>query len=127
MTGTVPLPSPQPDRIGGPSTTELAGVVMEYRYSTGNHYRMEFAADRLTFHLLSDPAGHTRTLPYRARKLHDDLFLVCWIVKPGIHVALVVDFTRDRIHVTGMMPPNQWEFFDIGDILDVRRGDTEQG
>ena len=124
MTDATPMPPPQLDQIGGPSTAELAGTVMEYRYSAGRHYRMEFTADTLTFHQLSEPGVHTvGPLSYRARKLREGLFLVCWILKPGIHVALVVDFTERRIHVTAMMPPNQWEFFDIGEILHVLRDD----
>jgi|SRR5882757_6649288 len=125
MAENIPLPPPQDDKIGGPSTQELAGTVIEYKYSTGNHYRMEFAADTLTFHLLSGSSDpHTVTLPYRARELREGQFLVCWTVKPGIHVALITDFTQRQIHVTAMMPPNQWEFFDLGDIVQVERPDA---
>lgn len=120
MSADISFPAPQPDKISGPSTTELAGTVVEYRYSTGNHYRMEFDAESLSFdHLV--PAGPTiGPLPYRARRLRDDLFLVCWIIKPGVHVALIMDFASRQIHVTAMMPPNQWEFFDIAEVLYVR-------
>ena len=118
----LPMPTaPLPDLVGGPSTTELAGTVLEYRYSTGNHYRMEFAEEGLGFQMLNDPAGvPIGPLAYRARRLRAGLFLVCWIIKPAVHVALVIDFAQRRVHVTAMMPPNQWEFFDIGEILTAR-------
>jgi len=122
MTGTIPMPPPQVDQIGGPSTTELAGMVMEYRYSTGNHYRMEFTADGLTFELLNAPNGlRVGPLPYRARALREEQFLICWILKPGVHVAIIADYAQRQIHATAMMPPNQWELFDIGEILRVDR------
>jgi len=44
---------------------------------------------------------------------------VTWTVKPGIHVTLLLDLTERVIHVSAMMPPNQWEFFDIGRLLSV--------
>lgn len=121
MADEIQFPAPQSDKIGGPSTTELEGVVVEYRYSTGNHYRMEFAAETLTFdHVF--PAGPTiGPLPYRGRTLRDDQFLVSWIIKPGVHVALVVDFASRQIHVAAMMPPNQWEFSDVAELISVRR------
>ncbi|ANP53149.1 hypothetical protein J2Z21_006838 [Streptomyces griseochromogenes] len=121
MTGNGFAPPPQNDKIGGPSTTELAGTVIEYTYSTGNRYRMEFDPQTLTFHLLEGSAPpHTVTLPYRARLIRCELYLVTWIVKPGIHVTLLVDLAERLVHVSAMMPPNQWEFFDLGHISVVQ-------
>ena len=120
MTATEFFPPPQEDKIGGPSTTELRDTCVEYAYSTGNRYRMEFGADTLTFHLVEGSAPpHTVTLPYRARLIRPGLYLVTWTVKPGIHVTLLLDLTERVIHVSAMMPPNQWEFFDIGRLLSV--------
>ncbi|WP_406236893.1 MoaF-related domain-containing protein [Nocardia sp. NBC_01009] len=122
MTDLAQATAGHPDLIGGPSTTELAGTVIEYRYTTGNHYRMTFTADNLGFVLLSDPNRHAvDAIAYRARKLREDFYLVCWTLKPGIHVALLLDFEQRQVHVTAMMPPNQWEFFDIGEILQAER------
>ncbi|MEV6836325.1 MoaF N-terminal domain-containing protein [Streptomyces sp. NPDC051133] len=122
MTSNVFTPLPQDDKIGGPATTELAGTLIEYTYSTGNRYRMEFGPDTLTFHLLEGSAPpHTVTLPYRARLVRPGLYLVTWTVKPGIHVTLLVDLTERVVHVSAMMPPNQWEFFDIGHLTEVRQ------
>ncbi|TWV33802.1 hypothetical protein FRZ03_29315 [Streptomyces misionensis] len=120
MTASEFAPPAQEDKIGGPSTTELDGMSVEYVYSTGNHYRMEFGADTLTFRLLAGSAPpHTVTLPYRARLIRSGLYLVTWTVKPGIHVTLLLDLAERTIHVSAMMPPNQWEFFDIGRLLSV--------
>jgi len=83
MSADASFPAPQPDKIGGPSTTELEGTVIEYRYSTGNHYRMEFAAESLSFDHLFPAGPAVGPLPYRARKLRDVLFLVCWILNPA--------------------------------------------
>ncbi|MFC9295001.1 MoaF N-terminal domain-containing protein [Streptomyces sp. NPDC057011] len=121
---SIPLPPPQPDLISGPSTNELAGIEMEYRYSSGRHYRMEFDAESLSFDHLNGPAEGVRVgpIPYRARALRDGQFLVSWTLKElKVHVTLVVDFTEDRIVVSGMMPPNQWEFADTGQLLSVTR------
>jgi MoaF N-terminal domain len=128
LTSTLPLPpAAQPDKIGGPSTRELDGTVIEYRYTTGHHYRMNFAAAGITFTQLDIPGGHTvGPIPYRARQLREDFFLVSWIIKPGIHVSLILDFEQLRIHVSAMMPPNQWEFFDIGELLHVDRDSGER-
>ncbi|WP_404952645.1 MoaF-related domain-containing protein [Streptomyces sp. 147326] len=121
---SIPLPPPQPDLIAGPYTDELAGTEIEYRYSSGRHYRMEFDSGTLAFDHLNGPAEGVRVgpLPYRARRLRDGQYLVCWTLKePGVHVTLVVDFAHDRIDVSAMMPPNRWEFFDAGELLNVTR------
>ncbi len=113
-----------PDKIGGPTTDALDGLALEYRYSTGNHYRLSFGPAGVWFHLLGDVDEFPRgPLPYRARELRDRMYLVSWIVRPGIHVALVVDLDQSKIHVSAMMPPTQWEFFDIGEILAVEQAD----
>lgn len=127
MSADVRYPPPQPDRIGGPSTTALAGTVLEYRYSTGNRYVMRFAEETLSFdHVV--PEGPTiGPLPYRARELRAELYLVTWIIKPGVHVSLVVDFASGQVHVSAMMPPNQWEFFDVAELLSAHRPERVGG
>lgn len=124
------------DMVGGELTTELAGSQFEYQYSTGNHYRITFVEAGVRFEMLEgangeappppiDPHGNPvdvlAPLPYRARKLRDDLFLVHWILRPGIHVSLVLDLGQQRVHVAAMMPPNQWEFFDVAEMIAVSR------
>ena len=43
-----------------------------------------------------------------------------WIVKAAsIHVTLVIDLELRTVSVGAMMPPNQWEFFDTAEIIDV--------
>ena len=133
MRGVEPLsadaqyPPPQPDKIGGPSTTALADTVLEYRYSTGNRYVMRFAEETLSFdHIV--PEGPTiEPLPYRARELRDELYLVTWIIKRGVVVTLAIDFTARLIHVSAMMPTNQWEFFDLAELLSVHRPEHASG
>ncbi|EST18935.1 hypothetical protein M878_44270 [Streptomyces roseochromogenus subsp. oscitans DS 12.976] len=100
---------------------------MDYAYSSGRRYRMTFDVGTLSFDHLNGPARGVRVgpVPYRARALRDGQFLVCWTLKQPslVHVTLIVDFARGQIHVSGMMPPNQWEFFDIGELRRVTHTD----
>jgi hypothetical protein len=114
---------PADDRIGGEFTDELAGTQIEYRYSTGNHYRLTFGAGSVTFEPLSGPDDSPYTLDsVRTRKLRDQLFMVGWLVLPLYHVTLILDFERQEVHVSAMMQ-GAWEFFDVAEIIEVNRGD----
>lgn len=114
---------PEPDFVGGNSSSALLGALLEYDYSRGTRYRLEFDD---TFHVrfeelsVEGDRAATPTLPCRVRELREGMYLVHWIVKPAsIHVSLVIDLTESRIHVSAMMPPNRWEFFDSGEITRV--------
>jgi MoaF N-terminal domain len=106
------------DKITGPFSDALVGRTVEYRYSTGNHYRMAFGHERLTFLQLNAPEPHEPVpLAYLARELRPGQYLVHWAVKPAnIHVALVFDLDAGTVHVSALMPGG-WEFFDSARIV----------
>ncbi|MFO1265366.1 MAG: hypothetical protein U1F67_00330 [Rubrivivax sp.] len=117
-----------PAEIGGPSTREMAGLTIHYKYSLGRDYQLSFDADTVTFlpfRIPSDPPGtkyEPGTLHYRARLIRPDLYLVHWLVRPptgsNIHVALLVDLKERHVHVSALMPGGL-EFFDIADIQTI--------
>lgn len=114
-----------PDRIGGPSTTELAGLAVTYAYSTGERFHIEFRAGDLEMHPLDHPDVGTFTIPYRARLLRDGLYLVGWTGRdPVLHVCLVLDIERRQVHVCGLMPGG-WEYFDVAEVSDLRRSSID--
>ena len=108
------------DKITGPFSDDLAGRTVEYRYSTGNHYRMAFGPRQLTFLQLNAPDPHAPVpLAYLARELRPGQYLVHWAVKPAnIHVALVFDLDAGTVHVSALMPGG-WEFFDSARIVSI--------
>jgi hypothetical protein len=111
----------QGDMVGGPTTTELAGARLVYRYSSGRRYRVEFKKQTVTFQLQMDPetAPPAGTLPYRARKLREDLYLAHWISSDrSVHTALVIDVAQRKVHVSGVLP-GRLEFFDVGEIEEL--------
>lgn len=109
------------DKITGPFSDDLAGRTIEYRYSTGNHYRMAFGSGQLTFLQLNAPEPHEPVpLTYLARELRPGQYLVHWAVKPAnIHVALVFDLDAGSVHVSALMPGG-WEFFDSARIVNIK-------
>jgi hypothetical protein len=44
-----------------------------------------------------------------------------WSGPAGIHVALIIDLERSELHSAAMMPPNQWEYFDVAEVTEVTR------
>jgi hypothetical protein len=136
----LPPLSPHDDMVGPPFSEELDGCVLDYRYATGHRYRLEFfAGEKVSFEMIDSGDGEPLPLPpddaqgnpidlaaprpCRVRKLRDELFLVHWLVRPGpgIHVALIVDLDRKQVHSAAMMPPNQWEYFDVAEVTEVTR------
>ena len=123
--------APHPDYIeDAPSSTALDGLSIEYRYSTGNHYRLDFTRDRhMGFEFLNQLEQEGRATPiegpllaFRARDLRPGLTQLHWIVKEAdIHVSITVDFDAQRLYVAAMMPPNKWEFWDSADIIAIER------
>lgn len=126
-----PMPfAPEPDQVAGPETDIMSGLVLDYTYSGGRHYRLLFDHDHhVTFEmpdlgLHADLPGPAKApvLSYRARELKPGLVLVHWIVKQAaIHVALTIDLEDLKLHVGAMMPPNRWEFFDTAVIDTITR------
>ena len=122
---TEATPAAADDKIAGPFSDDLVGRTIEYRYSTGNHYRLAFDAKQLTFVHLNAPEPHEPVpLGYVARQLRPAQYLVHWAVKPAsIHVALVVDLEAGTVHVSALMPGG-WEFFDSARIVNVESADS---
>jgi hypothetical protein len=114
-------PGSMPDEIGGPSTQTLDGLHLEYTYQTGRCYQLRFGKENVSFLLLNQLNAIERTLPYRAREIFPEVYLVHWLV-PGRtgHVSLVIDFTKNIVHVAALMP-GKVEFFDIAEISTTNR------
>lgn len=119
-TGTMPT-----DPTG--ETKELAGTRLEYTYPSGLHYLLEIGRDTLTFTggggaAKAPPKPEPQTegkvqppssgVPYRARKVREDLYLVHWIVQGQIHVALLLDFKEHRTICAALMP-GKTELWDV--------------
>ena len=115
------------DKIAGPFSDDLVGRTVEYRYSTGNHYRMAFGQERLTFLQLNAPEPHEPVpLAYLARELRPGQYLVHWVVKAAnIHVALVFDLDAGTVHVSALMPGG-WEFVDSARIVSIRSTESNK-
>jgi hypothetical protein len=128
-----PAPAPAaanrpPDEIGGPSTKELKGLHLLYQYTSGREYQLDFDADTVTFLMHHDPHGvpgqvfTPGTLPYRARKLRDGLYLVHWLNRSpdmgNIHVALIIDLKQKLMHCSALMPGG-FELFDQAHFISM--------
>jgi hypothetical protein len=117
-----------PPEIGGPSTKEMAGLTIHYKYSVGREYQLSFDADTVTFlpfRIPGDAPGtkyEPGTLHYRARLIRPQLYMVHWLVRPpnggNIHVTLLIDLKERHVHVSALMPGGL-EFFDIADIQTI--------
>jgi hypothetical protein len=110
-----------PDEINLDNVTDLDGLVIAYTYSSGRAYELTFYDDRVSFAQLNTPAP-VLTLPYLARPIADDIYMVHWMVPGRIgHVTLIVDLVTNRIHGSALMP-GQMELFEEGPITSVKRG-----
>jgi hypothetical protein len=109
------------DLIGGPTSDELEGARVVYAYSTGRRYHVGFDAGQVSFALEVAPGtvSASHRLPYRARKIGADMFLVHWLSPSrDVHVALLLDLAARTVHVSGVLP-GKLEFFDIATIESV--------
>ena len=110
-----------PDEVNLENTENLAGYVIEYCYSSGRAYRLTFYDDRVSFTQLDANDVPTLTVPYRARKVVNDIYLVHWLVPGRVgHVTLILDFLHQRIQASALMP-GQMELFDQGDIVMIQQ------
>ena len=108
-----------PDEVNLETATDLDGLVINYTYSSGRAYELTFYDDRVSFEQLDTPAP-ILTLPYLARPIADDIYLVHWMVPGRIgHVSLVIDLATNRIHGSALMP-GQMELFEEGPITSVK-------
>jgi hypothetical protein len=111
------------DYVDGPSSGALLNTTFDYEYTIGNTYRLIFNGDfGVSFQMLNDGSEVRGPLPYRCREMRPNQYLVHWMVKQfSIHVALVIDLELSTITVAAVMPPGQWEFFDIAKDIRVTR------
>ena len=120
MAGTAVQTYP-PAKIGGPATKELAGTRLVYEYTTGLRAQLDFGLDTVTWVFLKVSNETSDPMPYRARKIRENLYMVHWINLPiNTHVTLIVDFETRELHVSAMMP-GAIEFFDIAEIETIER------
>lgn len=111
-----------PDEVDLSNVVNLEELEIQYTYSSGRAYQLKFYDDRVSFTQLEAGNIPTLTVPYRARKISRDMFLVHWLVPGRIgHVSLILDLENKLIHASALMP-GQMELFDGGPILDVKRG-----
>ena len=74
-----------PAEIGGPMTKEMNGLHIEYTYSIGREYQLDFAAGTVTFLQHKDPTAapgtvfKPGTMQYLARRVRKDLYPVHWL------------------------------------------------
>lgn len=110
-----------PDEVNLENTVDLEGLVVRYTYSSGRAYELTFYDDRVSFEQKNTPAP-VITLPYRAREIASEMYLVHWLVPGRIgHVSLVLDLEGQRIHGSALMP-GQMELFEEGPITSISRG-----
>lgn len=116
-------PPAPPDEIVGPFTQDLAGVSLVYRYSHGGDYYITYGTDTVTFQLPLPDGSHTPpiTVPYVARALRGNMYLVHWVnPERTVHVTQVVDLAQREVNVSALMP-GQWQLFDVGHISELTR------
>jgi hypothetical protein len=107
-----------PDEVNLNGAANLDRLEIEYTYSSGRAYRLKFYDDRVSFSQLNTPAP-TLTLPYLAREIGEEMYLVHWMVPGRIgHVSLVLDLAGKTIHGSALMP-GQMELFEQGPISEV--------
>ena len=108
---------------------DLDGMLLDYQYpgETGPHYVVSVQGDKLDFaspwpdgpvaarRAYAPLAGEgDRRVDYRARKMQEGLYLVHWIVKGEIHVALLFDFVKHKTTCAALMP-GRTELWDEAD------------
>ena len=100
-----------------PPRDGIAGLTITYRFEIGRVYRASYGADTVRFELL-EPATSppvSETLPYRAQRLRDGLFLVVWD-DPAFHTTFVIDLARGRLHASALRG-EQGSFLGVARIL----------
>lgn len=111
-----------PDEVDLSHAFNLEALEIQYTYSSGRAYQLRFYDDRVSFTQLEAGNIPTLTVPYRAKKIGNDMFLVHWLVPGRIgHVSLILDLDNNLIHASALMP-GQMELFDGGPIFAVKRG-----
>jgi len=116
-------PGMHPDEIVGPFTQDLNGVSLTYRYSHDGDYYITYGSDTVTFRLPLPDGTHTPpiTVPYYARKLRGNMYMVHWVnPERTVHVTQVVDLPHREVNVAALMP-GQWQLFDVGHISEMTK------
>jgi hypothetical protein len=119
--GAAPAMAP-PDEIVGPFTRVLAGLSLTYRYTNGGSYFITYGKDTVSFRLPLPNGEHTPpiTVPYVARKLRGDLYMIHWVnPERTVHVTQVLDLAKRELNVAALMP-EQWQLFDVGRISEIK-------
>lgn len=116
-------PPAPPDEIVGPFTKDLDGLSLVYNYTHGGDYFITYGADTVTFRLPLPDGSHTPpiTVPYFARKLRANMYMVHWVnPEKTVHVTQVLDLPQREVNVAALMP-GQWQLFDVGQITEMKR------
>ena len=94
-------PGAAPDSSSVRALEGLAGNRIVYRFPNGRTYRADYGTDTIHFVLLEPLASPPpeKTMPYRARVLRKELFLVVWD-DDEFFTTFVVDLAERRLHAS---------------------------
>ena len=117
--------------LGASSSASLMDdLELQYRYEDGGEVVLAFHDGCLRFEFLNGPLAGTKhaDLPYLARSLDDDVYLVRWHNKDaGSYVTLYIDLPRNRLFGSALIwysSEEPVELFDAAVISRVSREDS---
>ena len=105
-----------------PLTQELAGTALIYRFAIGRVYRATYGAERVRFELIEPASADAPSadLPYVARRIRDDVYLVAWHGDPKFHSTQLIDLERRELHASALLD-GQRDFFETARIVEIVR------
>lgn len=105
----------------------VAGLEIVYRFPNGRTYRARYAEQSVRFVLLEPKQATppTAELPYTARTLRDDVFLVSWDGEPPYRATFVIDLAQRELHLSTWRE-GEGRLFSTGQIVEVVRPNGER-
>ena len=78
---------------------EVTGKILEYKYESGERYRLLFGIKTVTWKCMAGlAAGLSGTDSYGAIEIAPDIFFISWSKTDDEVVSIVADFKKDILH-----------------------------
>jgi hypothetical protein len=105
-----------------PLTRELAGTALTYRFPIGRVYRATYGAEQVRFELIEPVLAEapSATLPYVARRIRDEVYLVAWHGDPKFHSTQLIDLEKRELHASALLEGERG-FFETARIVEIVR------
>jgi hypothetical protein len=118
--------TPASAEVFGDLSGDLDGVSLTYHYASGRQYDVSFSGGKVSWQRKDVAREPVSGVPYVARKIADNLYLVNWGRRELVEsITVLMDFDKRTLYTSALLEGNV-PHFDLAKIVALTRAKPKQ-